>query len=375
MVTFIHTSDWHLGMRRHFLNEEAEPRYRQDRLEAVRRIGAIASEEGCDFVVASGDLLDSNQVDPRTVARAMEALRSIPVPVYLLPGNHDAADASSMLCSEAFSRMRPSQVHVLDAAGVIEAAPGVEIIAAPWRTRRPLSDLVREACRALEPGPLRIAVGHGAVDRLSPDADDPALIELAHAESVIASGCVHYLALGDRHSVTEVGASGRIWYAGTPEPTGFDEEAPGEVLVVTLSREEVEVRRRRVGRWTFRRMRVAFSGDDELDGFARELEGLQGKERTVLRLTVEGSLTLQGKARFDAILDEGRHVFAGIDISEGRSDLAVIPDDSDFADLDLAGFAREALEELRAGAGGDGPGAGTARDALGLLVRLAGRGA
>jgi DNA repair exonuclease SbcCD nuclease subunit len=375
MVRFLHTSDWHLGMRRHFLTEEAEPRYRQDRLEAVRRIGEIAAEEGCDFVVAAGDLLDSNQVDPRTVARAAEALRSIPVPVYLLPGNHDAADASSMLCGEAFGRLRPDRVHVLDRPGVVEVVPGVEIVAAPWRTRRPLTDLVRESCEGLEPGPLRIALGHGAVDRLSPDADDPALVEVARAEAVIAAGCIHYLALGDRHSVTEVGGSGRIWYAGTPEPTGFDEEAPGEVLVVTLDRDEIEVRRRRVGRWTFRRLEASFSGDDELDAFAAELHGLSEKERTVLRLTLEGTLTLQGRARLDAILEEARHLFAGIDISEGRSDLAVIPDDSDFADLQLAGFAHEALDELRAGAGGAGPEAGTARDALGLLVRLAGRGA
>jgi hypothetical protein len=210
---------------------------------------------------------------------------------------------------------------------------------------------------------------------LSPDADDPALVDVGRAEAVIAAGCAHYLALGDRHSVTEVGGSGRIWYAGTPEPTGFDEEAPGEVLVVTLGRDDIEVRRRRVGRWTFRRLRASFTGDDELDAFAAELDGLPDKERTVLRLSLEGTLTLQGKARLDAILDEARHLFAGIDVSEGRSDLAVIPDDVDFADLELVGFAREALDELRAGAGGDGPDAATARDALGLLVRLAGRGA
>jgi DNA repair exonuclease SbcCD nuclease subunit len=375
MVKFLHTSDWHLGMRRHFLSEEAEPRYRQDRLEAVRRIGEIAAEEGCDFVVAAGDLLDSNQVDPRTVARGAEALRSIPVPVYLLPGNHDAADASSMLCSEAFARLRPERVHVLDRPGVVEVAPGVEIVAAPWRTRRPLTDLVREACEGLEPGPVRIALGHGAVDRLSPDADDPAMVEVARAESVIAAGCIHYLALGDRHSVTGVGSSGRIWYAGTPEPTAFDEEAPGEVLVVTLDREEIEVRRRRVGRWAFRRLQAAFTGDDELDAFAGGAGRPpgQGADRPAAHSGGNGNAAGKGASRRHpgggaARLRRDRHL-------RGRSELAVVPDDADFADLELAGFAREALDELRAGAEGEGPDAGVARDALGLLVRLAGRGA
>jgi len=29
MIRFLHTSDWHLGMSRHYLDEEAAPRFRQ----------------------------------------------------------------------------------------------------------------------------------------------------------------------------------------------------------------------------------------------------------------------------------------------------------------------------------------------------------
>jgi DNA repair exonuclease SbcCD nuclease subunit len=373
MLKFLHTGDWHLGMTRHFLNEEAEPRYQQDRLEALRRAGDIAAAEGCAFIVAAGDLFDSNHVDPRTVARTAEMLRAMPVPVYLLPGNHDAADASSVLCGAAFERVRPPHVHVLREPGAVEVAPGVELVAAPWRTRRPLLDLVQEACDALEPGPLRILLGHGAVDVLSPDGDDPALIDVARAEAALAAGRVHYIALGDRHSVTSTGTSGRIWYAGSPEPTAFDEESPGHVLVVTLDRESVHVDRHRVGRWSFRRMPFFFTGDDDLDAFADALHALLDKERTVVRLALVGTLTLHGNARLDAILEAARHVFAGVAISEGRSELAVVPEDSDFEGLQLVGFAREALDDLRATAATAGADAATARDALGLLIRLAGR--
>jgi DNA repair exonuclease SbcCD nuclease subunit len=375
MVRFIHTSDWHLGMRRHFLNEEAEHRYRQDRIDAVRRIGEVAAAEACDFIVASGDLLDSNQIDRGTLARAVEAMRDLPVPVYLLPGNHDAADASSVLCGSVFRGRVPPHVHVLDRPGIVEAAPGVEIVAAPWRTRRPLTDLVREACGELKPGPLRIVVGHGAVDRLSPDPNDPALVELALAEAALAAGCVHYVALGDRHSTTRVGDSDRIWYCGTPEPTAFDEESTGNVLVVALDRESVAVRQHRVGRWNFQRVAFSFTGNEELDRFADTLDAFPNRERTVLRLALSGTLSLNGSARLEVVLEEAAHVFAGIAASKGRSDLTIIAEDADFADLQLAGFASAALGDLRAAAGGEGDRATAARDALGLLLRLAGRAA
>jgi DNA repair exonuclease SbcCD nuclease subunit len=373
MLKFLHTADWHLGMTRRFLTAEAEPRYRQDRIEAVRRLGEIAGAEGCAFVVAAGDLLDSNQVDPRTLARAADALRACPVPVYLLPGNHDAADAASLLCGPAFARLKPPNVHVLAEAGCVPVAPGVELVAAPWRTRRPLADLVAEACAGLESGPLRIVLGHGAVDTLSPDRHDPALVRVAEAESALSAGLIHYVALGDRHSPTSVGGSGRIRYAGTPEPTAFDEEAPGSVLLVSLDRSRAEVETRRVGRWTFARLAHAFAGDDDLDAFAAILDALPAKERTVLRLSLEGTLSLHGSARLEAIVEAARQVLAGLDVSAGRSELAVLPADGDFAGLELTGFAREALDDLRTRASALRAHPATARDALGLLIRLAGR--
>jgi hypothetical protein len=52
----------------------------------------------------------------------------------------------------------------------------------------------------------------------------------------------------------------------------------------------------------------------------------------------------------------------------------VLPADADFEDLGLAGFAERAVASLRAQARSGGDGAATARDALALLVRLAGEG-
>lgn len=91
-------------------------------------------------------------------------------------------------------------------------------MSAPWPNKRPLSDLVTAAVAPLRAdGTLRVAVGHGAIDTLAPNPNDPALIVLADVEASIADGRIHYVALGDRHSTTEAGGTKRVWYAGAPE--------------------------------------------------------------------------------------------------------------------------------------------------------------
>ena len=59
-MRFLHTADWHLGMTRRFLPPEAQARYGDDRIQAVRDMAALASREDCAFVVACGDIFDSN---------------------------------------------------------------------------------------------------------------------------------------------------------------------------------------------------------------------------------------------------------------------------------------------------------------------------
>ena len=82
-------------------------------------------------------------------------------------------------------------------------------------------------------------IGHGAVDTLSPDRNNPALIKMADAQSALQHGRYHYLALEDRHSFTEVGTSGRIYYCGTHEAYDFGEiEERARSLLAALVRSE-----------------------------------------------------------------------------------------------------------------------------------------
>jgi DNA repair exonuclease SbcCD nuclease subunit len=229
---------------------------------------------------------------------------------------------------------------------------------------------------------MRVLVAHGGVDVLDPDRDKPSLIRLAALDDALARGAVHYVALGDKHSLTEVGDSGRVWYPGSPEVTNFDdvESNPGHVLVVEIDESDprgaVSVMARDVGHWRFVTLHRQVDTSRDVADLDMNLDLMTEKDRTVVRLALTGSLTVTDRAALDACLDRYARLFAWLGLWERHTDLAVIPADGEFTDLGIGGFAAAAVEELVAAAReGDDESAVDAQAALALLLRLADRGA
>ncbi|MDY6998949.1 MAG: exonuclease SbcCD subunit D [Actinomycetota bacterium] len=377
-MRFLHTADWQLGMTRHFLSPDAQPRYSAARRAAVAGLGELAAETGAEFVVVAGDVFEHNQLAPDEVGKALEAMRGIGVPVYLLPGNHDPLDASSVYTSALFTAERPDNVTVLDRPGVHEVRPGLQLVAAPWYSKAPTTDLVGEVVDDLAAdGVTRILVGHGAVDILVPDKDRASLIRLDALQAAIDRGALHYVALGDKHSRMSVGGSGRIWYSGSPEVTNYDdiEPDPGHVLVVDIDesdeRRPVHVDSARVGRWRFISLRRSVDDGRDVADLDVNLDLMPDKEHTVIRLGLVGSLTVTDRAALDACVDRYARLFAALVPWDKHTDIAVVPADGEFDDLGIGGFAAAAVDELVATARTDGTEADDARAALALLLRLA----
>ncbi|MBL8801558.1 MAG: exonuclease SbcCD subunit D [Planctomycetes bacterium] len=375
MVRFLHTSDWQLGMTRHYFGDGAQERFSQARFDAIARLAELAREHAAEFVVVAGDVFETNQVDRRTVSKALNGLAQMPCPVFLLPGNHDPLDAGSIYRQATFEKRCPSHVRVLDSSAPLTLRAGVEIIGAPWRSKRPLEDLLQRALRDLAPASdtTRIVVAHGAVDALAPDKDNPALIELAAAERALSEGVAHYIALGDRHSRTAVGNSGRIFYSGAPEPTDFDELEPGFALLVDVDAQSALTTPLRVGRWRFARASHRLDGDADLAHLRAQLEGELDSARMALKLDLVGTLNVRQMAALSGLLDTQRDLYAALIAQTSRTELVVTPEDSDFSELNLSGFGARALVHLRELAAAPGEQQATAQDALALLIRLAGR--
>ena len=370
MIRFLHTSDWQLGMTRRFLSEEAQARYTQARFDAIRTMGRIAKEKQCQFILVCGDSFESNQVDRKTVARAIEALKEVSVPVYLLPGNHDPLNAASVYRSSTFIEKKPAHVHIIEDTEPIQVGAGFELVGAPWLSKRPNGNPIIDVLNALPPaGSIkRICVGHGIIDIFTPDKEAENVIEVSKLEAAISKGKIHFIALGDRHSLTKVGSGDRIWYSGTPESTDFCEDHSGFCQIVKMDGDDVTTEEVKIGQWRFIEELVDLNTEDDVESLRKKLENIPNREQVVVKLYLKGSLTLSLHGVFQSHLLAAKDVLAGSVINEDN--LLVIPNDTDFTDLGFSGFADATVKRLRDKIDQGGLEGTVARDAFMLLLRL-----
>ena len=370
MIRFLHTSDWQLGMTRHFLSEEAQARYTQARFDAIRTMGRIATEKQCRFMLVCGDSFESNQVDRKTVARAIEALKEVPVPVYLLPGNHDPLNAASVYRSSTFVEKKPAHVHVIESIDPVQVGDGFELVGAPWLSKRPSGNPLADLLHKLSPtGSIkRICAGHGITDIFTPDKEAENVLALSGLEAAISEGKVCFIALGDRHSLTNVGSGDRIWYSGTPESTDFREDHSGFCQIVTIDDAGITTEEIKIGHWIFIEETADLNTAEDIESLQKKLEALPNRERSIVKMHFKGSLTLSLHDVLQTHLLAAGDVFAGLETNE--DDLLVVPNDTDFTDLGFSGFADATVKRLREKIDQGGTEGAMARDAFMLLLRL-----
>ncbi|WP_312802264.1 metallophosphoesterase family protein [Corynebacterium variabile] len=390
-VRILHTSDWQLGMKRWFLGEEAGPRYQEARLAVIERILDLAVARSCDAVVVAGDVFDDNLVDSRTWRRAVDILRASPVPVFLLPGNHDPYDPASIYRDPVFEGLSPTVRVLTDttaqrARDAVDGRPALEIVGAPLLSKYVSADPVAGALRELR-GPerrdaatVRVLVGHGATSSRS-SAGDPAVIDVDAAAQACRDRLVDYVALGDTHSAVNLHEDGTVRYSGSPEPTDFREEDGGGegrsgfalVVDITLDPEApvapatVTVDEVPVGTWHFLALSARIDSDEAVTDWIRRLGELPDKRTTVVKYALTGTVDLATGARLDRETAEKVPSFAALYPRERLMDLHTAPDDGELAEARWPGAVGEASRVL---ASRTAEGDATARDALRLLYRL-----
>ncbi|PFG28947.1 exonuclease SbcD family protein [Corynebacterium renale] len=368
---FLHTSDAQIGMTRSFLDPDAQARFDDARITAIHRIGEIAAEQGCEFIVMAGDTFEYNSVSARTRGRAVDALRSLPVPTYILPGNHDPLVAGSIVAGIVAEVGAP--LHCVADSDPVEVKPGVYVVGAPLLARHAADDLVARAVSDLAPSSdIRIVLGHGQAVRFG-EEQTADYIDVAALEAPLRAGAFDYVALGDSHSTADVSESGAVWFSGAPETTDYmDPDArsgeidSGNVLVVEVEKDgvrqaAVSVEKLPVGVWIFEALTRDINSESDVDSFLDELRAYENKERTVIKYALHGTVNVAEMHKLEAGLESLSPIFAALYPRQRLMQLHLEPGDEDLENLGLKGFAADALNELiEAGE----------TDAVNLLFRL-----
>ncbi|MDI1435817.1 metallophosphoesterase family protein [Polyangium sorediatum] len=368
-VRFIHTADWQLGLRAHFIPGDAGAVVRNARLETVQKIGTIAREFKADFVVVAGDVFEHHGLKPDTIRRSLDKMRDIPAQVLLLPGNHDPLTPEALYRTALWKKECPPNVRVLDSRAPMILREGVALLPCPLFERHELGDVTEHL--TAEYGPqdhVRIGVAHGGIKEfLAALVDDEETIHNAIPKDLAGRARLDYLALGDWHGLLQIDE--RTWYSGTHEATRFKEQNPGSVLLVEVGGkgERPVVARQQVCTFHWKQHEFTVETEDELERLERFLDTYQGKDSTLIELTLKGAPRMELRSRLENdVLARARDRFRFLRVRD--ENLHTIFGDEDIAALRTSGWIGRVAERLQTGLP-DKPTEDTER-ALRLLYRL-----
>ncbi len=347
MIKFLHTADTHLGYVPSYMSDNAKSNFHRDRIKSLEKMATIAKASDCKFVIIAGDFFHNNQVGVDTIISAAEVLNKFrPLTVYLMPANHDPLEAGSPYKRDKFlDRIGEHVILINDEQPHTEFA-NLEIIGAPWYAKDhgydPLTKLL-DALPSVSNDRIRIVIGHGNLDIYG--GGEKSDIKQKTLSDAAAARKFHYLALGDRHSVTEV-VSPNCWYSGAPEATAYDEIDSGKALVVTLDSVSTSVVPFEIGTWKFVKMEVDLTLDDTAGRVGDVLKKIDNKMETLVDLTLKGVISFKESLHLEEILSTEKQAFASLRI-RSTNELKTIHGEHDVSQLELSGMSKSLWTEVQ----------------------------
>jgi DNA repair exonuclease SbcCD nuclease subunit len=300
MVRFLHTADWQIGMKAAHAGEKAKD-VRQKRFEAAGRVVELAREKDVDFVILAGDTFEHHNVDNAAVKRTVDILNRLdPIPVYVLPGNHDPMVPGGVWDRGAWERIGP-HVTLLREPQEYRFNDGVALYACPLIQKQSGLDPTAWIPDREDDDRIRIGVAHGSLNIL------PGTVNFPIASDRPERSGLDYLALGDWHGHR---ISGRAVYPGTMEPTSFSEQGSGNVLVVEIDEAGAEPRigACRVNFLTWAALAPAISTADDVEALDAAIRSLGTPASLLLKVSPDLSGCTDGKAleRLETLREEIR---------------------------------------------------------------------
>ena len=201
-LTFLHTSDWHIGKPFGRFDAEQAAILRRARLTAIDRLAEAARRGRALHVLVAGDVFDRPGLSDRDLRAPLAQMQAhADLAWHVIPGNHDPAVAGG-IWERAVRDGLPGNVHLHLEARPVEIADRCWLLPAPLAARAMSQDPTAWMDTAATPeGALRIGLAHGSIQGFG--SEHSASIEIAPDRPRRAG--LSYLALGDWNGVREIG--------------------------------------------------------------------------------------------------------------------------------------------------------------------------
>lgn len=346
-MRFIHTADWQLGMCASQAGERAAA-VRDARLEAARRVVALAEEHEAQMILVAGDTFENHAVRRGLAQQAADILGAFAGPVYLLPGNHDPWQPGSLWHHPAWQSH--GNIRILDKREPV-SLDGAVLYPCPVFAAHSREDPTAWIPRHEKRDAIAIGLAHGSLRGVGSDDDhpiDPAVVDRSGLD---------YLALGHWHSTyLELSAGpARIAYSGTHETTKFGERDSGNALLVEIDHPGAapKITPLRTGTLRWERIDCPLRSGDELLELVERIERWEHPERTLLEIELSGTISVEQRPAIERLCEvaDSRMFFFRCCAERLRPR----PDDSGWInELPSAAWcdAARRLYELAGGAGG-----------------------
>jgi DNA repair exonuclease SbcCD nuclease subunit len=233
MVKFLHTADWHLGIKYNQLQDKAE-KAREIRVQSIKKL--LDKAHDVDFIMVAGDLFDSNNVDKRLLNAVSEIFHRTSVPIYIIPGNHDPLTLDSLYLDPVWDTMNNVTIFKESEPFTL---PYHEVIIYPSpvsqkQSKKDPTDWIRVKDEDYDSRTeISIGLAHGNL-AIEGYIDNPNFPINPNRTQI---SDLDYLALGEWHSLRafqDHEGANRTIYPGTPETTKFGEENSGKAVIVEI---------------------------------------------------------------------------------------------------------------------------------------------
>ena len=228
MIKLLHAADFHLDSPFSGLSPDQAAARRQEQRQLLDRLVELSNANGCELMLLSGDLFDSDNAYPDTIEAMQRAFSACTAQIVIAPGNHDYAAAGSAYRTAQW----PENVHIFTER-TISCFPfpqlSCRVYGAAFCTPHE-SGLLDGFC-AEQDALCNLMVLHGDTQNAQSDYN-------AISRAQIAQSGLDYLALGHIHAPCPPRREGDTFYGwpGCLMGRGFDETGARGVLLGEVDR-------------------------------------------------------------------------------------------------------------------------------------------